>query len=65
MPEWVHLGVGCIYPSLDGHSLIPCFLFRKYIVCGNCLVFISNLTKTLKKILSSPNVHCDCVLQLN
>ena len=49
MPEWVHLGVGCIYPSLGGHSLIPCFLFRKYIVCGNCLVFISNLTETLKK----------------
>ena len=49
MPEWVHLGVGCIYPSLGGHSLIPCFLFRKYIVCGNCLVFFSNLTKTLKK----------------
>lgn len=47
MPESVHLGVGCIYPSLDGHSLIPCFFFRKYIVCGNCLVFISSLTKTL------------------
>ena len=47
MPESVNLGVGCIYPSLDGHSLISCFFFRQYFVCGDCLVFISNLTKTL------------------